>query len=390
MWRIDGVRYYQSVLAILIFVEVSVIIALVGMMTSANIQLISSDFLHTFLVTAVLVTFIMVLNLVIYIVIFQVVSNRSDGIYHQEYHKWSKIWAQAYFTEIIPDDIPVNQAIVEAHLDFTKSVPNRSKMILWAKEHKILDLWYKQVRSRNKIKVLRALEAIGLLGSETDLEMLFKHANSNDLEVNIASTIAIAYLINRLPSSIQDTNIYMLADVLAHSTLPVFVIEEIYRVLELHSQKIKSHLLSNKNLPDNVLLATINAINANYEAHYTDFLGRYIHHENPMIRGAILKLFKALKHIPKGFYRDVLKATQDNDKGVREQALKTLLHLPLFQTRLPLWLALGDQDWWVRHTAADVLKKYGEEGEHVLNTASQNHDTEFGKEIAVEVLATNV
>ncbi len=390
MWRINGVRYYQSLLAILIFVEISVIIALVALMTSFNVRIVSSEFLTTFLHTAALVTFIMVLNLIIYIVIFHVVSNRSDRIYHDEYHQWSKIWAQAYFTDILPDDMKINQAVADAHLDFTKSIADKTKMILWAKEHKIIDLWYKQVRDGNKIRILRSLEAIGLLGSEIDLDMLFKYANSDNQEIKIASTIAISNSIKHLPSNIQDTNIFMLADVLSRSTLPVFVIEEIYNVLGTNSQKIKSHLLSNKSLPDNLLLATINAINANFEAHYADFLSRHIYHENPMIRQAILKLFVTIKHIPRDVIRGVLLATQDNDRGVREQSLKTILQLPIFQTRLPFWLALGDSDWWVRYTAASILKKYGTEGERVLHTASQAHNSELGKAIASEVLAADV
>ncbi|MGJ3237736.1 MAG: hypothetical protein ACFE0Q_03420 [Anaerolineae bacterium] len=386
MWRIDGVRYYQYVTLILVVLEVTIVMVVVAWLVANAFNDGLLGGFQNLLDIANLVTLVMLVNLVVYIILFHAVSRRNERRYQQAYHDWMKRWAQSYLSNTPPEHIPLEEAVAESHFDYTKSMSRDPRLVRWAQQSGLMRYWYEQLYQRNKLDVLHALEAFGVLGTAEDIPSVLHHTHSDNLDVQMISAKALAQMIFNQPREGRTNNLHTMRDALLRVRLPVFAFEEIFAILDEYSPTVKQVLFQQAELPDNLLLACINSVKSHYEVQFLNDVAHYLPHKNPLVQQAVLGVFATLQQIPSSVYRDVLQMVVSNDKGVRERALSAIQSSPLYRTRLPLWLALGDADWDVRFAAAQILQAYGEAGMQVLQTARERHDRSAGREVAKQLL----
>ncbi len=389
MWRINGVKYYQFMAAFLLIIEVGVILGFVSLLVLFNLNRVAYSLVQLFLTTSVVIYVMVTLNLVAYVIIFQFFSQRSDARHDKDYHKWLRIWSRANFTNELPDEIPNTLAIRQSFIDFVNSHTFDAKFLKWAAQYQFLSYWRAQLSKHNKENLIDAIASLGLLGDKRDLKALQDFTQSHDLDIAIVSVTAQAQLITRLDDESVSGAIAYLAHTLIQQNLPTFVIEDVYYLLGARNLLLKSYVLSRDTINDNLLLATIHSIAANYESQFANNVGAYFTRSESDVRVAILRLFVRLKYIPENFFKTVLSATRDDNEDVRQQAVKTIQSAPFYRIRLPLWLALGDDEWAVRYSSASVLYDYGKVGQVVLTTASQKHASELGKQMATMILEMN-
>ncbi|MCS7080059.1 MAG: HEAT repeat domain-containing protein [Chloracidobacterium sp.] len=81
----------------------------------------------------------------------------------------------------------------------------------------------------------------------------------------------------------------------------------------------------------------------------------------------------------------ILRALNDNDWEVRAVAARAIGDLQLLAGLSGLRQAVSDKAWWVRHNAAQALKKLGDAGEMVLLQLMQSDDR-FARETVIQVM----
>lgn len=392
MWRINGVQYYRYILLTYIFVQIGLLVTAGSVVALEPFNASINSVLPSILISAIVITVFMLASIVIYIVVFQTLSDRLDKRYEDNHRKWLEIWTQAYFQKTPPEHVEVTMASAKTLLELIDVLPSDDTAILqtWATEYGIIAFWESRLRSINLHQQIDALEAFATVGTLNHLPEIFELARRNPQLRSTAAMLTISTLIPRIPDDAQDDNIKKLADIIITREFPVVTIESVFAQLEDNMTMLIDCVLADERITTPVLIATINTIGQFYLANYVEELGQYVHNDDPTIRRVTLKAFSNLQSIPKSSYYHIINSIHDEDVSVREQAVMTLATIPLYHSRLPLWLALGDDEWVVRFATAQVLTRvYGNRGFQTLQIASQTHQTEVGRQLATEMLQMN-
>lgn len=387
MWHLEAVRQYQGLVFILILVQIVNLSVLGVWMMRGLVDLQLAAELQQLLRISILV----VSGLIVIVVGYTTVAQRLNAwLYTRhdaQYHVWMRRWAQMYVTGEWPAHVPLNRVVTESYLDFLKSSsiqagnfnPALTEMMRW--------YWRTQKADRRELRLLIVIEALGWLGDAEDLEFLLAQTTHKRLDVRMMSFVAFARLVAQLPPSLRDQQTLVLATRLKQTTIPAFGIEEIFTLMQEAGAFLKSSLLAEPDVPDEVLIALLHTIQTHYDFAYLDILGDYLSHPNAQVRQIVLQIFAQAQYIPRTVFNQFLYTIFDEEWQVREQALRVMSGIPLHRTRLPLWMALGDAEWAVRYAATCMLATYGEDGVQVLRTASIKHQNLLARQIAAQMLS---
>lgn len=385
MWRLNGIRVFHPILLLITSVE---LVALLAVSTASLLRPFDTDPL--LLKWVIGTTLVSNLIIVVFTLLFHAISHYLDLRQRRLYQGWLDRWTALIMDES-PPLLPTHSRLaMRALLDIqqTLSGVESQRLSTIIRGQALQEYWLKQLAARSQSIRLEALEALAVVGLVETLPFILRRFDDPAADIRMASARAAASIIGRLSlaGDLTPDQTRLFSAALVDARLEIEQFEEVILMTEQGAHEVVTWLLSQKHLPPALLQGCIHLVGKLKMEDIAYLITPFVRHSALLLRASALRTFAQLDQIPVDAHSLILHAVTDPNPQVRVQAVAALRHVPFASARLPLWLALADEDWWVRLAAAETAQRIGVNGWRMLKAAASTHKDAQAAWLAAEHL----
>ena len=237
------------------------------------------------------------------------------------------------------------------------------------------------LRSRSWEKRLRAAEALGYLGNDTALPGLMNALRDDVLSVRFAAAQSLARL------GCQDAAEPILRALDVPGEVSQRRVVEVLMILGPRVTEPMIVLLSQPSINETALAIAARVVGSLKIQGGLAPLRQLLTHPSPNVRlNAVRSIASIATHGDHSMISAIATIAEDASWEVRNAVMQALGKLGAAD-HVPLLLqGLSDQEWWVRHSAAEALHGLGEAGIAELRNAAEHHVDGYGRDMSRQIL----
>jgi hypothetical protein len=237
------------------------------------------------------------------------------------------------------------------------------------------------LRSRSWEKRLRATEALGYLGNDTALPGLMNALRDDVLSVRFAAAQSLARL------GCQDAAEPILRALDVPGEVSQRRVAEVLMILGPPVTEPMIALLSQPTINETALAIASRVVGSLKIQRALTPLCLLLNHASPNVRlNAVRSIASIASHGDHSTISAIAAIAEDPSWEVRNAVMAALGRLGAADHVPILLQGLSDQEWWVRHSAAEALHGLGETGIAELRNAAEHHVDGYGRDMSRQIL----
>jgi HEAT repeat protein len=376
----------SALVAVLVGAEAIALGALTIVFISHLAGAASAVMYQAILIGAALLTGLLVWLLSVWILVYHALASGRARPCREQIRAWSGRWERILAGSEPAPTGPLTRAAEAGLLDVRDAGDEDGQALRLLRDFAIGDALLARLGSPRLTSRLRALEDLARARLPEALPILTPLvAGPDDAVRQFAARAAARTLAASPPGAERDAAAEAFGRALLRCNLPRGILEEMLVLAQCAAEPALLAVLGQAS--PTVLRTAIESVGIVRATTLADAVAGYLAHPDVEFRAAALRALHRLGCLPERGTSLILVALHDDAVAVRVQAAHAAALLPPAVALLPLGRCLGDPSWWVRRAAALALLQLGARGIATLGWAAVAHSDEFGRDMAIQVLA---